>query len=441
MYTLNEKLVAAFLAILAISGAVGPVAAEDAVTLELAAGDYDRQGTIAAVELPAALAKAGNLTLTRLGDNRPIAVQVQPGDKPKAVWIVRDKLPAGKTRGYRLAVAKGKPAEKCAVSVEDDGKHLVVEIGGKHVFSYNHAVVPSPNPKTPYYAKSGHIHPLFDPAGRLLTDDFNPDHAHQHGIMFAWRKTLFEGRHTNGWDQKTGSGKVEHVKVEATGCGPVLGFFDARLRQVDLTAPGGPKPVLNESWLVTVYNFADHYLFDIQSTQTCAGPSPLEVEEIHYGGMTIRAAASWCHGTKFDYTTNEGKTRVDGNHSRPAWVDIQGPLLDLCKVDARSKTVPSGSRAAPSVIGGASVNKDGTSGVTIMDHPSNFRFPQPVRMHPTMPYFCFVPAHLGSFKIEPGKPYVSRYRFYVHEGKLEKSQIERLWNDYAHPAEVRVVSE
>ncbi len=410
MYRFTKRLVVALFAILTIAGAVGPVAAEDGVTLELAAGDYDRQGTVASVELPASLAKAPNLTLTRLDDNRAVAVQVRPGVKPKAVWIVRDKLAAGKTRRYRLTAAKGKPSEKCAVTVKDDGKHLVVEIGGKHVFSYNHAVVPSPDPKTPYYAKSGHIHPLFDPAGRLLSDDFNPNHAHQHGIMFAWRKTLFEGRHTNGWDQKTGSGKVEHVKVEATGCGPVLGYFDARLQQVDLTAPGGPKPALNETWLVTVYNFSDHYLFDIRSTHTCASDSPVEIEKIHYGGMTIRAAAAWCHGAKFDYTTNEGKTKIDGNHSRPAWVDIQGPVAD------------------------------GTSGVTIMDHPSNFRFPQPVRMHPTMPYFCFVPAHLGSFKIEPGKPYVSNYRFYVHKDKLDKAQIERLWNDYAHPADVRVVA-
>ena len=79
------------------------------------------------------------------------------------------------------------------------------------------------------------------------------------------------------------------------------------------------------------------------------------------------------------------------------------------------------------------------AGVTIMDHPDNFCFPQPVRLHPYMPYFCFAPAVLGSFDIEAGKPHVSRYRFCVHDGKVEPGVIERLWHDYTHPPMVRVV--
>ncbi|KKL11890.1 hypothetical protein LCGC14_2541270, partial [marine sediment metagenome] len=112
-----------------------------------------------------------------------------------------------------------------------------------------------------------------------------------------------------------------------------------------------------------------------------------------------------------DYLTREGKTKRDGNHTRPGWVDMYGPL-------------------------------DGKmTGVTILDHPGNFRFPQPVRLHPSMPYFCFTPAVLGSFTIEPGKSYVSRYRFCVHEEKLDRKVTERLWHDYAHPAKVRIVTD
>ena len=80
------------------------------------------------------------------------------------------------------------------------------------------------------------------------------------------------------------------------------------------------------------------------------------------------------------------------------------------------------------------------TGVAILDHPGNFRFPQPVRLHPTMPYFCFTPALLGSFTIEPGKPYVWLYRFSVHDGKVDREVTERYWQDYAHPVKVRIVS-
>jgi hypothetical protein len=47
---------------------------------------------------------------------------------------------------------------------------------------------------------------------------------------------------------------------------------------------------------------------------------------------------------------------------------------------------------------------------------------------------------LGSFSLEPGKPYVSAYRFFVHSGKPDVALTERLWNDYADPAQVRIVT-
>lgn len=382
----------------------------ESVTLEVVAGDFDRENCVVMTELPSTLRGHQHFTLTRVDNGQSIPVQIQSGDTPSIIWILREKLSAGKVRQYRLASTTGKPAVVEAVTVKDDGKRLYVKIGDKPVLVYNQAVVPSPDPKTPCYAKNGHIHPVFDPSGQMVTDDFNPDHAHQHGIMFAWRKTTFEGRSTNGWDQKVGTGKVEHVELVDSTSGPVFGSFTARLQQVDLTAPGGPKPALDEAWNVRIYNISDRFLFDIESTQTCASDAPVVVEEMHYGGLMIRGHADWQEHKDFDYLTSEGKTKKDGNHTRPSWVEIYGPL------DKKM------------------------TGVTILDHPGNFRFPQPVRLHPKMPYFCFVPAFLGSFTIEPDKPYVSRYRFCVHEGEPHQEVIRQLWQDYAHPAEIQVAS-
>ena len=384
--------------------------AADAVIMEAAAGDYVRQNSVVSAALPPSLCEEPHFTLTRLDSGQAVAVQVDPaGGKPRVVWIIRDTLKKGAVRKYRLAPAADKTTSG-GVCLKKDDKHLSVEVGGKPLFRYNHATVPSPDPKQPCYARSGYIHPLYNPSGQVVTDDFNPDHAHQHGIMFAWRKTSFEGRQTDGWDQKSATGRVEHVKLEQLVDGPVFGSFTARLRQVDLTAPGGPKPVLNETWLVRIYNLSDRSLFDIESTHTCAEPQPVTIEEIHYGGLAIRGHANW-HADNYDYLTSQGHTKADGNQTRPNWVDIHGPL-------------------------------DGqVTGVTIFDHPANFRFPQPVRLHPTMPYFCFAPSALGSFTIEPGKPYVSRYRFSVHDRGLDADVGQRLWNDYAHPAAVRIVTQ
>ncbi len=383
--------------------------ATDSVTIEVFAGSQDRQNVPVALPLPETLKGQSRFALTRLGDGCPVPVQIEPSEPPRVVWMV-DALGAGKTERYRLAPTSG-PLPPDAVAVADDGKRLSVTVAGKRVLVYNQAVVASPLENEPYYARSGYIHPVYNPSGQVVTDDFNPDHAHQHGIMFAWRKITFEGRESNGWDQKAGTGRVEHVATDGFGGGPVFGWFDVRLRQLDLTAPDGPKPVLNDRWRVRVYNVSDHYLFDLQMQQTCAGQSPVTVDEIHYGGLMIRGHARWQETKEFDFLTSEGKTKTDGNHTRPRWCDLYGRL------------------------------GSGSTGVAIFDWPGNFRFPQPVRLHPSMPYFCYTPATAGTLTIEPGEPYTARYRFCVHDGNLAATDADRLWSDFGDPPNVRITKE
>lgn len=379
--------------------------AADALSIEVSAGSQDRLNVPITIQLPESFGDVPHFTLTRLRDGKPVAVQKDHGTG-QVVWIL-DALAAGKTERYRLASSAASAASD-TVSVGDDGNRLSVSIAGKPVLVYNQAVVPSPIANEPYYAKSGYIHPVYDPAGQLVTDDFNPDHAHQHGIMFAWRTITFEGRESNGWDQKAGTGRVEHLATDGFGSGAVFGWFDVRLRQIDLTASGGPKPVLEDRWRVRVYNVGDRYLFDLRSRQTCAGGSPVTINEIHYGGLMIRGRADWQETKDFDFLTSEGKTKVDGNHTRPRWCDLHGRF---------------GER---------------TTGIALFDSTENPRFPQPVRLHPSMPYFCYTPATLGRFDIEPGKPYESRYRFCVHDGRLAAVDAERLWRDFNDPPTVRI---
>ena len=154
------------------------------------------------------------------------------------------------------------------------------------------------------------------------------------------------------------------------------------------------------------------------------GPEPLTINKYHYGGMGLRGNRDWFDPTvkgnnppdparsgRSDFLTSEGKDRATGNHTRPSWVDLSGRIGDR------------------------------PGGVALLDHPDNFRFPQPVRLHPNKPYFCFAPMVLGAFEIAPGRPYVSRYRFVVHDGPPDARALERFWHDYAEPPRVRVVSE
>lgn len=387
-----------------------PAYAGPAVTLAVNAGKHERHNTVISIPVPEPLKQQKQFTLVRIDNNQEIPVQVAAaGPERELVWILREPLSAGATRKYRLFAAKYTEAPQ-QVSVSDDGRHLNVKVDDKPVLTYNHAIVKAPKREESYYDKSGYIHPLYTPSGKVITDDFNPDHAHQHGIMFSWRKIVFEGRENNGWDQKSKLGKVAHSQVNSFTGGPVFGEIDTAIEHIDLTKKSGPVTMLNETWRVRVYALDEQFLFDIESVQNCATDQPVTIDKIHYGGMTVRGHANWHTNHDYDYLTSEGKNKVNGNQTRPHWVEMYGPLGDE------------------------------TAGVAIFSAPSNFRSPQPVRLHPTMPYFCFAVASLDPFVIQPGKPYTSRYRFYVHDGKPSQQQDQRLWLDFAEPPAVKVLT-
>lgn len=81
------------------------------------------------------------------------------------------------------------------------------------------------------------------------------------------------------------------------------------------------------------------------------------------------------------------------------------------------------------------------TGVAIFCSPNNFRAPQPVRLHPKKPYFCFAPMVLGPFAIAREKPLVSRYRFVVHSGPLDLELAGRVWRDFKDPPQARFAVE
>jgi len=388
--------------------------AETNVLIEVAAGEFKRESTPLVLALPKSLRKENVFTLRRSEGGDAIPIQIVAGDSPQLMWMLEAPLAAGQTRRYRLTCPKKAENSEEPTSVvrcEDDGSGLVIRSGKKQVLRYNHSVVPSPDPKTPYYARSGHLHPVFTPSGKQVTDDFAPDHPHQHGVMFAWTNTTYEGRAVNFWDQQQQTGRVEHVKTEAIYSGPVCGGFSTVIGHNDLTVPGGEKRVLSETWGVRAFDLADGFLFDLTSTQSVVGDRPLRINQHHYGGPAIRGNRQWLGADNSDFLTSELKTRKDGNHSRPRWVDLRG------KVDGEE------------------------CGIAVLTHPENFRFPQPVRLHPSKPYFCLSPMVLGEFEIEPRQPYRTRLRFFAHDGPLSVAQAQRLWNDFAHPPTVRIMQE
>jgi len=392
------------------------------LVIEVDAGPHSRQAAPVFLSVSQDWAHGQTLKLTRLDTQEPVAVQLVASQPPSVTWIVRD-LPAKTTQRYRLEVAAASPA-RSTVTWTDDGRGLILKVGSRPVLRYNYAELASPPGLDPVYARSGHIHPLFTPSGAVVTDDFPPDHAHQHALFFAWVNTTFDGHRVDFWNQNGRTGRVKHVEVLERDYGPVFAQFKTRLRHEDVTKPDAPVPVLDEDWTVRVYDRSDVFLVDFESKQACIAPKPLEINKYHYGGFGLRGNRAWLDATaqgeappdpkrsgRSDFLTSDGKRRSNGNHTRPHWVDLSGEI-------------------------------EGTPcGVAVFDHPGNYQYPQPVRLHPNKPYFCFAPSVLGSFTLEPRRPYVSRYRLVLHDGPPDADVLERLFSDFAEPPAVRVVND
>jgi hypothetical protein len=284
-----------------------------------------------------------------------------------------------------------------SVTQAEDKSKLVLSVGDRNILTYNAGFVPSPKKDAPWYGRSGFIHPVFTPKGRIVTDPFPADHLHQHALMFAWTSAVIDGKKVDFWNSPKKQGRIEHVETVKANASNIV----VKLRHIHLK-PKKPAPVLNETWeirLVADAGAPDLNVFDLTSTQTTIGDKPFKLAKYHYGGMCVRGNIDWRGDDVM--ITSEGKKRIKGNHSRPNWVVMHG------RVDGES------------------------CGIVAMGHPKNFRHPQPVRLHPKMPYFCFAPMVAGDFQIEPGKPYVSQYRFVTFDGEPDLERIEKMWKAYA----------
>jgi hypothetical protein len=392
--------------------------AEPVATFTVEAGPYPRIDTPVSVPLAGAAQTAGLSLLEVRGDQRvAVPAQVEPGPTPRLHWILAGTLPAGQKRTYELVVGDAR-AERVVSAVKGE-KELDISVGDAKVIRYHHAVSPAPKgvakvpeEKLPLYDHSAFIHPLWSPQGTVLTDINPPDHLHHMGIWMPWTHTTYEGKMVDFWNVGDGTGTVRFSKYLGTTSGPVYGGFQSEQDHVALKTSKGEQTILKEVWDVRVYNVGGpekgYWLVDFQSTQRCVAEQPLIQEEYRYGGFGFRATRQW-KGPNAAYLTSEGKTRKDGHATRARWCDSYGKAGDAWQ------------------------------GVTFFSNPKNFRHPEPMRLWPEPDnyiFFNFCPSQLGEWEMKPGEDHVFRYRWYVHEGKPDVAQIERIWHDYAEPPQV-----
>ena len=277
------------------------------------------------------------------------------------------------------------------LNIKEQNGFITASIDQVEVMRYAIKTLMPPDTSPAYYQRSGFIHPLKTLSGKTITAGFPKGHMHQHGVFNAWRNAQFKGKFVDFWNQQAQLGTVRHLEVLDIQNGSSSSSFKVALQQVAFR-DGDTLPALNETWDIIITSKVDHWTLDWSIQQQCAGEDTLFLDEYHYGGAAFRGCENWNVETgAFDslvfFITDEGKTHANGNHSRPKWVAMYGET------------------------------GEGQAGIGMMGHSTNFRHPQPVRIHPVMPYFVFTPSVLGDWYIAPGQTYNGQYRLVVYDGK------------------------
>jgi hypothetical protein len=380
---------------LALSAADAPRA-----RLRISAGDHERAHAVVAVPWSHGV---GPWQL-RAPDGAVLPLQVSG----ETAWFILPRLAKDASQTFTLEPRN--ESQTPAIRANRTDSKLALRQGDKPVLEYFAGPGELPRADIPaIYRRGGYLHPIRTPAGRAITDDYPPNHIHHHGVWTAWTRTRFENRAPDFWNMGEGKARVDFDRLDDIESGPVFAAFTTRHVFTDLLA-NPPKPALEETWIVRAFALkpdASAFAFDLEIEQRAAQQEPLFLPAYYYGGVGFRGRWEWNGPANMRYLDSNGVTnRVAANETRARWFWMGG------MVDGH------------------------LAGMAVLGSPSNFRAPQPLRVHPHEPFICWAPSQLGDWSIRPGEPFASRYRVIPLDGEPSPAELDRLWNDFATPPAV-----
>ncbi len=290
-------------------------------------------------------------------------------------------------------------------SVVENAETITVYRDRTPVLVYHKAENPAPPGKDPAFRRSGFIHPLYSPAGAVLTGTRPADHLHHMGIWHAWVNCTFRGQKVDFWNLVEKTGTVRYHRTLSIYTNSAAPGFDVEQEHVAFMPGGGEVVILKEELRVRIHphprvNFVLYTM--VQSNVTDAA---LELGAYRYGGgIAFRGPPRWVLDNS-DYLTSEGRTRADSHQSRARWCAMYGPT------------------------------DHGIGTVILMDHPGNHDSPQRLRTwhreHGGAVFCNFVPIQERPWRIDPGQTVVLRYAVVATDGRLTVDEIEALWKSFA----------
>jgi len=348
--------------------------------------------------------------------------QIESGYIPRLWWILDGTTNSGRFREYLLYKDVPQKIENKITTVITP-ESIVLKNGNSEILHYQTAVLYPPAKIDTAYKRSGFIHPLITPSGNILTRVSPPDHYHHVGIWNPWTRVRIGNHVTDFWNLSEKQGTVRFAGINSIVNGPVYGGFSVRQEHIDFQGKMPEELAINEVWDVRAWNAEPvvglkAWLVDLTTFLSVAGDSAIVFEAYRYGGgIGIRANEEWTKENS-SVLTSEGKTRKDADGTRARWTDLNGAFKN-----------------------------NGQSGVVFFSHPSNREHPEPMRVWPENVnnnrgdvYFEFCPIRYKEWVLNPGRVYMLKYRMLVYDGKIDKMIADRIWNDFAYPPVVKVLT-
>ena len=288
--------------------------------------------------------------------------------------------------------------------VDCGDEKLCLQEQGKEVMTFQLA----PKTLNGKFSRANYVHPLYDPSGDIVTEDFPKDHRHHRGIFWAWHQLILNGEQTSdqwecrGIEWKTPKSPGDWVKTHADSHSANMNV----VRDWVVANPDGTAPSLRlvrETVGITVWPSKPNVRildFDLRFRALMEGVSIGGSDDVKgYGGFSPRVKLA--NDVKFIGRNGDVKPQRLAAVEGGPWVDVVGTF------DGEQK------------------------GTTIMVHPSHPNFPLKWILRPK-----------GSMQNAqwPGREPVNlstqtdtrlRYRLILHTGELERDVIESIWKDYA----------
>lgn len=342
-----------------------------------------------------------------------VRFQIEAGNPRILNWILIPS--AGKTgEKHTYELSRGNAKQELLSEVQLKDGELTIHKGDNNLLRYVFRTVYPPKGIDTSYKRSGFIHPLWSPGGKELTRIQPPDHYHHYGIWNPWTQVEYEGQVIDFWNINSKQGTVRFSKFISIEEGPVYSEFSALHEHVVFHKQGPDEVALNELHTIRVYpqqEGQDFFIVDFNFKMNCATESPFKILEYRYAGLGWRATEKWNNKNSI-VLTSEGKTRKDSDGSKARWCIVEGAL------------------------------DDDYAGVVMMSFPTNYNYPEPLRIWPENQYergdmfanFC--PTKDMDWVLEPLKEYSLTYRFLVYNGKTDAVKAENAWHYFANPPKI-----